>query len=102
MEDPMLAGQHTSISPAAEAADDETGRPPPLPTRVFLNFLPPGEDIDHDEVPTSITVCPPIGDLCFPEPDQVPRTTVTAPARGPTTPVSFTAHPSPHTKEKHH
>jgi len=65
-EEDLVAGHYTSISPATAAADDETGRPPPLPTRVFLSFLPPGAGIGRDEVPTSITVRPFIDDLCPP------------------------------------
>jgi len=50
------------FSPAA--ADDETGRPSPLPARVCLSFLPPDAGIGHEEVPTSLTVRSLIDDLC--------------------------------------
>jgi len=87
MEDLVVAGHCTQD-------DDETGGLPPLPTRVFLSLLPPGAGIGvgRDEVPTSLTARPLIDD---PEPNRAPRTTITAPARGPTTPASFTAPPAP-------
>jgi len=70
-------------------------RHPALPARVYLSFLPPGAGLGRDKVPTSLTVRPLIDNLCPPEPNRAPRTTVTAPARGPATSATFTAPRAP-------
>ena len=103
MEALVVAGHRTQIITCSSSSSRRRNRRTSSPSSASFPGLPPTRHRHRPRRSPNITNRPSSHRRPLPlEPNRVSRITVTIPARGSTTPASFTAPPKPHAEEKHH